>query len=118
MSRFNDIIKNQLCFQGALTGCTEVECPPFGEILTVTAVRGWHRQASRLHLVSASFGDEADGQKLNIRLAGRMDTMRQRCQPIAWSTNHAALHQSPKAQTADPAGGEGISRLSTGPSNR
>ena len=26
MSLFNDIIKNQLCFQGALTGCTEVEC--------------------------------------------------------------------------------------------
>ena len=36
MSLFNDIIKNQLCFQGALTGCTEVECPAFGEILTVT----------------------------------------------------------------------------------
>ena len=26
MSLFNDIIKNQLCFQEALTGCTEVEC--------------------------------------------------------------------------------------------
>ena len=26
MFLFNDIIKYQLCFQGALTGCTEVEC--------------------------------------------------------------------------------------------
>jgi hypothetical protein len=54
--------------------------------------------------VSASFGDEADGQKLNIRLVGRMDTMLQRCQPTAWSTNHAASRQSPKAQAAVPAG--------------
>ena len=35
MSLFNDIITYELCFPGAVTGSTEVECPHCGELLTV-----------------------------------------------------------------------------------
>ena len=65
-------------------------------VATRSNTRQAGRQASRLHLVS---GDPPDAKRPHIRLAGRMDAMLQRCQPTAWSTNHAALHQSPKAQT-------------------
>ena len=35
MSPFDDIINYELCFPGAVTGSTEVECPHCGELLTV-----------------------------------------------------------------------------------
>ena len=35
MSLFDDLINYALCFPGAVTGSTEVECPHCGELLTV-----------------------------------------------------------------------------------
>jgi DNA-directed RNA polymerase subunit RPC12/RpoP len=35
MSLSDDIINYELCFPGAVTGSTEVECPHCGELLTV-----------------------------------------------------------------------------------
>ncbi|MDA9858971.1 hypothetical protein N9D23_12695 [Rubripirellula sp.] len=35
MSLFNDLINFELCFPGAVTGSTEVECPHCDELLTV-----------------------------------------------------------------------------------
>ena len=35
MSFFDDLINYELCFPGAVTGSTEVECPHCGELLTV-----------------------------------------------------------------------------------
>ncbi len=35
MSLFDDLINCELCFPGAVTGSTEVECPHCGELLTV-----------------------------------------------------------------------------------
>jgi len=36
MSLFHDLINYELCFPGAVTGSTEVECPHCGELLTVS----------------------------------------------------------------------------------
>ena len=36
MSLFDDLINYELIFPGAVTGCTEVECPHCGELLTVS----------------------------------------------------------------------------------
>ncbi len=36
MSVFDDLINYELCFPGADTGSTEVECPHCGELLTVS----------------------------------------------------------------------------------
>jgi DNA-directed RNA polymerase subunit RPC12/RpoP len=36
MFPFDDIINYELCFPGAVTGSTEVECPHCGELLTVS----------------------------------------------------------------------------------
>ena len=36
MSLFDDLIAYELCFPGAVTGSTEVECPHCDELLTVT----------------------------------------------------------------------------------
>ncbi len=35
MSLFDDLINYELCFPGAVSGSTEVECPHSGELLTV-----------------------------------------------------------------------------------
>ena len=35
MSIFNDLLNYELCFPGAVTGSTEVECPHCDELLTV-----------------------------------------------------------------------------------
>jgi transcription elongation factor Elf1 len=35
MSLFDDLINYELCFPGAVTGSTEVECPRCDELLTV-----------------------------------------------------------------------------------
>ena len=35
MSLFDDLINDELCFPGAVTGSTEVEFPHCGELLTV-----------------------------------------------------------------------------------
>ena len=35
MSLFNDLLNYELCFPGAVTGSTEVECPHCEELLTV-----------------------------------------------------------------------------------
>ena len=35
MSLFDDLINYELCFPGAVTGSTEVECPHCDELLTV-----------------------------------------------------------------------------------
>jgi len=35
MPIFDDLINYELCFPGAVTGSTEVECPHCGELLTV-----------------------------------------------------------------------------------
>jgi len=35
MTLFDDLITYELCFPGAVTGSTEVECPHCGELLTV-----------------------------------------------------------------------------------
>ena len=35
MSLFDDLIAYELCFPGAVTGSTEVECPHCGELLTL-----------------------------------------------------------------------------------
>ena len=75
-------------------------------------------QAIRLHLVSASLGDEADGQKLNIRLAGRIgwvappqvDGTAKAIRPVSrrWNRGQRTTRprrQSPKAQTGFQPGG-------------
>ena len=36
MSLFDDLINYELCFPGAVTGSTEMECPHCGELLTVS----------------------------------------------------------------------------------
>ncbi len=36
MSPFDDLINYELCFPGAITGSTEVECPHCGDLLTVS----------------------------------------------------------------------------------
>ena len=59
-------------------------------------------QASRLHLVSASFADEADGQE---RHTARWPNAVDGTTPTGMPTSRPASHQSPKAQAADPAGG-------------
>lgn len=35
MSLFDDIINYELCFPGAVTGSTQVQCPQCSELLTV-----------------------------------------------------------------------------------
>jgi len=35
VSLFDDLINYELCFPGAVTGSTDVECPHCGEVLTV-----------------------------------------------------------------------------------
>jgi len=35
MSLFDDLIPCKLCFRGAVTGSTEIDCPYCGELLTV-----------------------------------------------------------------------------------
>ena len=36
MPLFDDLINYNLCFPAAVTGSTELECPPCGELLTVS----------------------------------------------------------------------------------
>jgi len=46
MSLFDDLINYELCFPGAVTGSTEINCPHRDELLTV-AVNGWETPGRR-----------------------------------------------------------------------
>jgi DNA-directed RNA polymerase subunit RPC12/RpoP len=63
MSFFDDLLTYELCFPGAVTGSTEVECPHCGELLTIRVNDPMGEEVYRCRQCSGDFEvDWGEGQ--------------------------------------------------------